>query len=146
MIIQIGLAVSPYAKSSLGYQGNFGISMGCAIAAMFWAMFLKDSRMMRPAEVIQKGAETEEGTVAEEKGCCKISTLATMFDPRNIKRAFTVTFKKRAYNIRPYLLIMASVYVLYHFMISGRDSTFYLYCREVKHGSEVLYLHAGFIK
>ena len=125
--IQTGLAVSPYVKSSLGFQGNFGIAMGCAILAMISAMFLKDSRTMRPSEMSQEVAETKDGTLAEENGCCEVVT--SMFDIRNIKRAFIMTFKKRAYNTRPFLLILASNFILYHFMINGRDSTFYLYTR-----------------
>ena len=129
MTIQTGLAASPYVKSSLGFLGNFGISMGCAILAMIWTMFLKDSRTMRQSEVSHEVPETNNDSVAEEKGCCKIIT--SMFDARNIKRAFIVTFKKRAYNTRLFLLILASNFILYHFMINGRDSTFYLYTREV---------------
>ena len=128
MTIQTGLAASPYVKSRLGFLGNFGISMGCTIIAMICTMFLKDSRTMRPSEISQKEvAEIKDGAVAEENGCCKVVT--SMFDIRNIKRAFIMTFKKRAYNTRPFLLILASNFILYHFMINGRDSTFYLYTR-----------------
>ena len=130
-----GMALSGFVKSSLGYLGNFGIAMGCAIAAMLWAMlFLKDSRTMRPTEVLQERINIEEEEViAEGKGCSKSFFLATMFDIRNIKRAFRVTFKRRAYNVRPYLLILASVFVLEIFMTNGRGPTSYLYYREAQH-------------
>ena len=95
---------------------------------MLYALFfLKDSRTMRPSEMSQEVPETKGGPVAEQNGCCKVVT--SMFDIRNIKRAFIMTFKKRAYNTRPFLLILASNFILYHFMINGRDSTFYLYTR-----------------
>ena len=135
MTIQIGLAASPYVKSRLGFLGNFGISMGCTIIAMICTMFLKDSRTMRPSEISHEVTETKDVTVPEDKGCCNVIT--SIFDARNMKRAFVVTFKKRSYNTRPFLLILVSNFIFYHFVIHGRDSTFYLYTREVKNGGEV---------
>ena len=135
MTIQTGLAASPYVKSRLGFLGNFGMSMGCTIIAMICAMFLKDSRTIRPSEISRDVTETKDVTVTEDKGCCKVIT--SMFDARNIKRAFIVTFKKRAYNTRPFLLILVSNFILYYLIIIGRDSTFYLYTREVKNRGEV---------
>ena len=129
MTIQTGLAASPYVKSSLGFLGNFGISMSFTITAMICTVFLRDSRTMRPSESNHEVTETKDVTVPEDKGYCKVIT--SIFDARNIKRAFIVTFKKRAYNTRLFLLILASNFILYHFMINGRDSTFYLYTREV---------------
>ena len=135
MSIQIGLAASPYVKSSLGFLGNFGISMGFTITAMICTVFLRDSRTMRPSESNHEVTETKDVTVPEDKGCCKVIT--SIFDARNIKRALNVTFKKRAYNTRPVLLILVSNFILYFFIIIGRDSTIYLYTREVKNRGEV---------
>ena len=85
---------------------------------------------MRLTETSQEDAETKKCGLAEEKGYCKVIT--SMFDVRNIKRAFSVTFKRRAFNTRPFLLILASNFILYVVMITGRDSQLYLYTREAK--------------
>ena len=133
MILQTGLAVSPYAKNRLGFLGLFGIAIGCAVSAMICAMFLKDSRTMRLSQVSNNEAadETKECDVAEDKkGHCEVIT--TIFDVRNIKRAFSATLKRRPFNTRPFLLILASNFILYVFMINGRDSQLYLYTREGK--------------
>ena len=48
-----GMALSGFMKKELGYIPHFGIAMGCAIAAMLWALvILKDSRKMRPPEAL----------------------------------------------------------------------------------------------
>ena len=128
------MAVSPYLKNTLGFLLIFGISMGCAVSAMIWALFgLMDSQTMRLTETGQEDDETKKCGVAEEKGYCKV--IASMFDVRNIKRAFSVTFKRRSFNIRPFLLILASNFILYVVMITGRDSQLYLYTREAKYCS-----------
>ena len=138
MTIQIGLAASPYVKSRLGFLGNFGISMGCTILAMICTMFLKDLRTIRLSEISHEVTETNDVIVPEDKSCCK--GITSIFDVRNMKRAFAVTFKKRTFNTRPFLLILVSNFIFYHFVIHGRDSTFYLYTREVKNG-EVFCIH-----
>ena len=128
------MAVSPYLKNTLGFLLIFGISMGCAVSAMIWALFgLMDSRTIRLTETSQQDTETKKCSVAEEKGYCKV--IASMFDVRNIKRAFSVTFKRRSFNTRPFLLILASNFILYVVMITGRDSQLYLYTREAKYCS-----------
>ena len=125
------MAVSPYLKNTLGFLLIFGISMGCAVSAMIWALFgLMDSQTIRLTETSQQDTETKKCGVAEEKGYCKV--IASMFDVRNIKRAFSVTFKRRSFNTRPFLLILASNFILYVVMITGRDSQLYLYTREAK--------------
>ena len=130
-----GMALSGFVQGSLGYLGNFGIAMGCAVAAMIWAMlFLKDSRTMRPTEVEREGTEMKEDVAnSGEKGCWNRFFLSTMFDVKNIKRAIRVTFKRRAYNVRPYLLILAFVFVMEIFMTNGKGPTSYLYYREDLH-------------
>ena len=138
MIIQTGLAVSPYVKITLGFLLIFGISMGCAISAMIWAIFgLMDSQTMRLSEISKEDAETKECSIAQEEGYCKHMT--SMFDIRNIKRAFSVTFRRRSFNTRPFLLILASNFILYVVMINGRDYQLYLYTREAKCPSNITY-------
>ena len=125
------MAVSPYLKNTLGFLLIFGISMGCAVSAMIWALFgLMDSRTIRLTEASQQDAETKKCSVAEKKGYCNFIT--TMFNVGNIKRAFSVTFMRRSFNTRPFLLILASNFILYVVMITGRDSQLYLYTRDAK--------------
>ncbi len=46
------MSLSGFVKGKLGYIGNFGVAMAFAVAAMAYAaIFLKDSRTMRPAKV-----------------------------------------------------------------------------------------------
>ena len=118
-------------KDTPGFVLIFGISMGCAVSAMIWAMFgLMDSPTMRLTEANKEDGETKEHSAAEEKGYCNVIT--TMFDVSNIKRAFSVTLKWRSFNARPFLLILAFNFVLKEVMINGRDSQLYLYTREAK--------------
>ena len=118
-------------KDTLGFLLIFGISMGCAVSAMICAIFgLMNSRTTRLTEANKEDYETKEYGVAEEKGYCNVIT--TMFNVSNIKRAFSVTFKRRSFNTRPFLLVLASNFILKEVMINGRDSQLYLYTREAK--------------
>ena len=94
----------------VGYIAHFGISMGCAMAAVLYAaVFLKDSRNMRPKEALeemearkammadlQKGPE---GGDAEEEandngGCARTpAACCSVFDLANVKRALKITFR-----------------------------------------------------
>lgn len=50
-----GMALSSYIKSQLGYVAHFSLAMGCAMAAMLYAIiFLKDSRKLRPPQAMRE--------------------------------------------------------------------------------------------
>jgi hypothetical protein len=63
--------------------------------------------------------------------CCSSNNFfVSLFDLKNVKRAFRTTFKRRPYNVRPYLLILASVFIIEIFMSNGRGPTMYLFLRK----------------
>ena len=52
----------------VGYIAHFGISMGCAMAAaLYAALFLKDSRKMRPKEALEE-MEARKAMISAHKG------------------------------------------------------------------------------
>ena len=95
----------------VGYIAHFGISMGCALAAVLYAsVFLKDSRNLRPKEAIeemearkamiaeaaqQKGTERgdAEGQSDVDGGCFGSSNCCSLLDLANVKRAIKITFR-----------------------------------------------------
>ena len=94
----------------VGYIAHFGISMGCAMAAVLYAaVFLKDSRKMRPKEALeemearkammadlQKGPEGGDAEEANDNGGCARTPAAaycSVFDLANVKRALRITFR-----------------------------------------------------
>ena len=53
----------------IGYIAHFGISMGCALAAVLYAvLFLKDSREMRPKEALEEMEARKAMITAQQKG------------------------------------------------------------------------------
>ena len=95
----------------VGYIAHFGISMSCALAAVLYAaVFLKDSRKLRPKEAIEemearkamiaaaaqhketKGGDAE-GQSDVDGGCCESSNCCSLLDLANVKRAIKITFR-----------------------------------------------------
>ena len=58
--------------------------------------------------------------------CCK-----GLFDTGNVKRAFRTTFKRRPFNVRPFLLILISVLVILDVMHKGPQPIGLLFFRGV---------------
>jgi predicted MFS family arabinose efflux permease len=76
----MGMSLSGLIKNKIGYIGNFGIAMGCAVAAMLYAIFfLKDSRKLRPAHVMEQlelfNATYDNPTLEENKGCDQLHSF-----------------------------------------------------------------------
>ena len=84
--------------------------MGCALAAVLYAaVFLKDSRKLRPKEALEEmearkamiaaaqQKETERGDAEEQSdgdgGCFGSSNCCSLLDLANVKRAFKITFR-----------------------------------------------------
>ena len=79
--------------------------MGCALAAVFYAaVFLKDSRKLRPKEALEEmearkamiaaaaGGDAEEQSDVDG-GCFGSSNCCSLLDLANVKRAFKITFR-----------------------------------------------------
>ena len=62
--------------------------------------------------------------------CCN-NSFADLFDIGNVKRAFKTTFKRRPFNVRPYLLILISVLVIMDVQHKGPQPIGLLFFREV---------------
>lgn len=87
-----GMALSGLIKREWGFVANFALGMSGALIAMIYSIFVvKDSRTMRPPEVMEqmekkKALRTE--IEDEEK-----NIVASIFDIKNLKTAFKTTFK-----------------------------------------------------
>eukprot|EP00092_Neocalanus_flemingeri_P017937 GFUD01019410.1.p1 GENE.GFUD01019410.1~~GFUD01019410.1.p1 ORF type:complete len:522 (+),score=101.91 GFUD01019410.1:44-1609(+) len=121
-----GMAVSGLIKEHLGYYGNFFLAILFSFLAMFYAIFfLKDSRTMRPPEVMKQIEMMKiSAEVEEEKGPC-----VSLFDTKNLKSAFSTVFKQRENKIRTYILMLIACFILEIFLINGKGPTMYLYFR-----------------
>ena len=86
--------------------------MGCALTAVFYAaVFLKDSRKLRPKEALEEmearkamiaaaaqqkgteGGDAEEQSDVDGGGCFGSSNCCSLLDLANVKRAFKITFR-----------------------------------------------------
>ena len=140
-----GLALSGIIKNKLGFYANFGLGIAGTLMAMLYAIFvLKDSRDLRPAEVLEEKKRREEvllGGGAEESDDVKKSKsgIAGIFDLDNFVRAFKVTFKKRQNGLRPYVILLGLVFSLEIFLIIGKGPTLYLFLRKEFSWNEVVF-------
>ena len=66
--------------------------------------------------------------------CCKNFIFADLFDLGNVKRAFKTTFKRRPFNVRPFLLILVSVLVIMDVQHKGPAPIGLLFFRKVPKG------------
>ena len=86
---------------------------------------------MRPPEVLKELEIRNEMMKAqgmmndEDQGYCK-----SLFNVKNVKMAFQTTLKKRPHGVRPYLLLLAFIFILEIFLINGKGPTMYLYFRK----------------
>lgn len=132
-----GMAMSGFIKDQIGYLGNFSLGIGSALIAMFYAaIFLKDSRKLRPKEVqdqidmlanmVEKKDQTSTNTAREKRGKFAFTSL---FDVRNVKSGFQAVFKRREHHLRSFLLLLGICFILEIFLINGKGPTQYLYFR-----------------
>merc|ERR1711923_693336 len=100
-----------------GYYANFGLGIVMICICMAYTVFfLKNS----PIHEQQKGKED-----SSKKGLLK-----SLLDVDNVKSAFEETFKKRENNMRTYLMIIGSVFLLEMFLLIGKVPSMYLYFRK----------------
>ena len=80
--------------------------MGCALAAVLYAaVFLRDSRTMRPEEALEEmearkamvepaqQSQRGEAEGGDNGGCTRASACCSVFDLANVKRAVKITFR-----------------------------------------------------
>ena len=151
------MSCSGIIKKNWGFMANFGLGMAGALIAMFYTiLFVKDSRNMRPKEVIamdakikayelslakdkwEKGGKKGQAPSVEEQekevdNGGKVSEFCpctSMFDWQHPKKAFNTTFRKRLYGVRPYLLLLMTIFVLEIFVQNGKGPTMFLFLRK----------------
>ena len=61
--------------------------------------------------------------------CNILGRCSTLFDVNNVKSAFQAVLKRRPNNLRTFLLVLASCFLLEIFLITGKGPTMYLYFR-----------------
>ena len=65
--------------------------------------------------------------------CCK-----GLFDTGNVKRALRTTFKRRPFNVRPFLLILISVLVILDVMHKGPGPIGLIFFRGVSEDCKIM--------
>jgi len=121
-----GMAISGFIKEHIGFYGNFCLAIFFSFLAMMYAIFfLKDSRKMRPPEVMKKIEMMKMSEdVEKDKGWC-----ASFFDTKNLKSAFTTVFQRRENNLHTFIFMLIICFVFEIFLINGKGPTMYLYFR-----------------
>ena len=132
-----GMSLSGIIKKNLGFYANFGLGMAAAFLATMYGIFiLKDSRDMRPPEVMK---ELEEKKVTMETDGPKRNIIASIFDLKNLSRAFRIAFKRRPYGVRPYIIFLGTIFVFKNFIDNGKDAVIYLFLRKEFNWDEVIF-------
>lgn len=124
-----GMSISGYLKDAYGFTATFGLSIVFTIATILYTWwFVRDSRTMRPREVVEE-LEQRRAMNSTVNSPPK-STLNKIFDVENLKQGFHTMFKKREHGVRPYLILLAGIFVMEIFMINGKGPTMYLFLRK----------------
>ncbi|XP_059079165.1 lysosomal proton-coupled steroid conjugate and bile acid symporter SLC46A3-like [Tigriopus californicus] len=124
-----GMSVSGFLKEAYGFTATFGLSMVFTVATILYTWcVVKDSRKMRPKEVVEE-LKRQKAMLPAEKGQHK-SALAKVFDVDNLKKAFHTMFKEREHGARPYLILLSGIFVMEIFMINGKGPTMFLFLRK----------------
>jgi len=121
----LGMAVSGPITEKFGFLVTFCLSLGMAAVTLTYAIFLKDSRTLRPVEV-QAYLDQQlacEGLEKQSSGKC------SFFQFENVIQGFTAVFKKRGQNLRSFIVMLISTFLLEVFLTNGRGPTMYLFFR-----------------
>lgn len=132
-----GMSMSGVIKQKLGYSATFGLGLTFALLAMFYAIFfLKDSRQMRPREVLEAMEAKEAYNNNNEEKSSK-NACCQMFDVANVQRAFKTTFKQRPHGLHLIVVLLSFIFVMEIFVMNGSHSTMFLYMRKELQWDEI---------
>ena len=123
----LGMTLSGYIKHGLGLVAPFAFAICGSILCILYIIFiLKDSRNLRPKEVMEEQAELK----PVEPGHTK-NIFSSMFDLDHPKSALKATFGKRPNGLRNYVVFLAMIFILAIVVSHGPYATNLLYLRKV---------------
>ena len=123
----LGMTLSGYIKHGLGLVAPFAFAICGSILCILYIIFiLKDSRKLRPKEVMEEQAELK----PVEPGHTK-NIFSSMFDLDHPKSALKATFGKRPNGLRNYVVFLAMIFILAIVVSHGPYATNLLYLRKV---------------
>lgn len=123
----IGKALSGVIQSRLGFLYNFGIGMLLSLVAMVYVViFVPESTKLRDKRM---GVEREKKKESVMESWTK--KFKDLFDFSNLKEGFRAVFRKRAHNLRPYLILLIVCFEMEQFINVGEWGSSYLYLRRV---------------